>query len=330
MWNCCWRGLPIAFLILHMIESIRRHLRSNRQWVRIRRLQREGFAAGFDRWRLWARILDSAPIPISPSHHEAPIEVHLLCSERDYLCAIWALKSFYHFSQAAYPLAIHLQGWCPNRIVMRLRAHFPGARIILQPEADRAVNGWLLAENFPRLHAMRKAQCLMQKLTDFVLLSTASRILLLDSDVFFFARPDKLLEVARSPSAAIFQRDHDNGYNITIDHALRRFSIRLAPAMNSGIAVLPRDMIDLSRCEEFLADAAVARPSGLVEQTLYALSVCERTVPGHLPQEDYLISMKPRPKLEGLVARHYTWKSRSFLTSEGIPALISAGFLADQ
>ena len=311
-----------------MKELIRSYLRSNRQWVRIRRLQREGLQAAFIRWRQWIRILASTPIRVEPAQAGSPIEVHLLCCERDYLCAIWALKTFYFFSRTAYPLAIHLQGWCPRRVARRFKDHFPGARVILQSEADAKVNAWLLERNFRRLHSVRQQQCLMQKLTDFILMSDAPRMLLLDSDVLFFAHPQRLLEAVDSPPpAATFQRDHDNGYNLTLEQALDRFSIRLAPALNSGIAVIPRDLVDLSRCEEYLADPEVARPTGLVEQTLYALGVCEKVVPQHLPAEAYHISMQSCPDLRSIVARHYTWRSRHLFTSEGLPALIQAGFL---
>jgi hypothetical protein len=87
---------------------------------------------------------------------QAPVEVHPLCCEFDYLSALWALKSFYYFADAKFPLAIHLQGWCPRRIIWRLRRHFPGARIITQPEADTLVNDWLTSCRLERLRTLRR------------------------------------------------------------------------------------------------------------------------------------------------------------------------------
>lgn len=306
---------------------IRPALRRNRHWVRMRRIQREGAIAAFARWRLWARILDSKPVITDAGCSETAVEVHLLCCEHDYLCAMWALKTFYHFAQVTYPLAIHLQGWSPERTVRRLRQHFPKARIISQVEADAEVDAELRARQLLRLHELRRQTPFTLKLTDFLISCRAPRLLLLDSDVLFFTQPRYLIEWASGVSnTALFQRDPKSTYNITAKRALERFNVRLSPAINTGIAVVPRDAISLERCEDFLADFEVARPNGFVEQTLYALSASERLAVNYLP-EDYLVSVKGCANSLGLTARHYAGPSRSLFTSEGLPALIREGFL---
>src|SRR5208337_5259633 len=92
------------------VMNVRRSLRKNRQWVNLRRVQHEGVRRAFSRWRLWARILQAEPVVVEPVSEQSPVEIHLLCCERDYLTAMWALKSFYKFSDVRFPLAIHVQG----------------------------------------------------------------------------------------------------------------------------------------------------------------------------------------------------------------------------
>jgi hypothetical protein len=312
------------------LAPIRRALRSNRHWVSARRIQREGPLVAFERWHLWFRILDTGPVTSSVADERSPVEIHILCSERDYLCAIWALKSLYRFAEVTYPLAIHLQGWCPSRVGRRLRQHFPQARVITNSEADVLVDAELGARRLHRLRELRRRTPFMLKLTDFVMSCRASRLLLLDSDVLFFARPRHLLEGIHSPSnTALFQRDLESTYNIGAHAALERFGIRLMPAINTGIGVVPRDAIDLERCEHFLSDPEVGRANGFIEQTLYALCMSDRLAVKYLP-ESYLVSLQPSANFDVLTARHYAGPSRPLLTSEGLPALIRKGFLRER
>lgn len=315
-------------MTLNPADRLRHLLRRNRYYVMLRRIQREGPLAALRRRILWARILDTAPIRIEPSNENAPAEVHLLCSRRDYLCAIWALKSFYCLSGVTCPLAIHLQGQSSDRMVARMRQHFPDARIVLQAEADAFVEPELERAGFDRLLALRRKTPFMLKLTDFVLMCRAQRLLLLDSDVLFFAHARDLVERARSSSAAaLFQRDVANMYNISPERAFERFGFRLAPCVNSGIALISRAAVNLARCEHYLSDDEVARPNTMVEQTLYALAFSERSEVEYLP-DSYLVSLQPGADIRNLIARHYAGASRSLFTLEGLPALIEAGFFS--
>jgi hypothetical protein len=294
----------------------------------MRRIQREGPLVALRRRILWARILATDPVRMEPTNENAAAEVHLLCSRRDYLCAIWALKSFYCLSGVTCPLAIHLQGESPDRMVARMRQHFPDARIVLQAEADSFVEPELARAGFDRLLALRRKTPFMLKLTDFVLMCRARRLLLLDSDVLFFAYAQDLVgQIHSSSITALFQRDVTDMYNISPEHAFERFGFHLAPCVNSGIALFPCAAVDLARCEYYLSDNEVARPNTMVEQTLYALAFSERSEIEYLPNS-YVLSMQPHNDMRYLIARHYAGASRSLFTREGLPRLIEAGFLS--
>lgn len=309
-------------------DRLRHLLRRNRYYVTMRRIQREGPLAALRRRMLWARILATAPTRMEPANESAAAEVHLLCSRRDYLCAIWALKSFYCLSGITCPLTIHLQGTPSGRMIARLHRHFPDARLVLQAEADAFVEPELARAGFKRLLALRRKTPFMLKLTDFVLMCRAPRLLLLDSDVLFFAYAQDLVERARSSSsAALFQRDVADMYNISPARAFERFGFQLAPCVNSGIALVSRDAMNLARCEHYLSDEEVARPNTMVEQTLYALAFSEQSEIEYLP-DSYLVSLQPCADMRGLIARHYAGASRALFTREGLPALIEAGLFS--
>jgi hypothetical protein len=307
-------------------EGLSRYLRKSSTWVALRRLQYEGIWRANRRWRLWSRILGTPPIITDPAGRKTAIEVHVLCYERDYLCALWALKSFYHFARVTYPLVIHVQGDGPRRVTARLLRHFPAARVILQSEADGIMEPWLRTRGLVRVLAARQATAFMLKLTDFPVLSESTQLLTLDSDVLFFRCPGELLAAADTPSpVSLFQRDPVSTYNISEERALSELGIRLAPKVNTGIMVFPRDSLSLFSCEQYLGDPDVARPSGWIEQTLHALSASEHGRVAYLP-DSYLISLDANVNLESLVARHYAGPSRPLLT-EGMQELVRRGFL---
>ena len=298
------------------------HLRRSRSWVTVRRLGREGWWRALQRWRLWSEILKTPPVVTDAPGDTGTVEVHLLCREADYLCALWALKSFYRHADVEYPLVIHVQGRLPRRVRTRLRRHFPVARIVAQADADHLVEAWLADHRLHRLLDTRRVNPFMMKLTDFPVLSRAVHLLVLDSDVLFFRHPAELLAATKEPlPVSLFQRDPASTYNISEERARADLGIQLEPQVNTGIALFPRASLDLERCNEYLAHPDVARATGWIEQTLHALCASEQKRVAHLP-DSYLISLDPRCSMERLVARHYAGLSRRFLTDEGIPRLL--------
>jgi hypothetical protein len=309
------------------IEFVRYSLRRRRGWRILRRLQLEGWGTALSRWRTWLKILDTPSITTEPVTIGSDVEVHLLCYERDYLCAIWALKSFYHFANVRYPLVIHLQGKITALAERRIRFHFPFARIISQTEADNYVEQLLGGRGFERLLAARRSSPFMLKLTDFTLLCQSKNLLALDTDLVFFQKPTELLRATQNPLRKfLFQHDQASTYNLSIERALSELDVELAPRVNTGIMLFPRESLDLSCCEKYLAHPDVARPSGWIEQTLYALCASVKSQVAYLP-DSYLVSLESDIDLNPVVARHYAGPTRPMLTTEGMAKLIKMGFL---
>lgn len=289
---------------------IRTALRRNHAWVTLRRVQREGFGAAWKRWRLWRQILDTAPLRTRVAQPGEPVEVHLLCYRNDYLCAIWALKTFYRQAGVDYPLAIHIQGSAPARIARHLRQHFPDARVIPQAEADALVNPVLETRAWKQLLSARKSNPYILKLTDYLLLSPARRLITLDSDVLFFQHPGELLDYA---GPHLFQRDLESTYLVA-----EAGGVQAAPRLNVGIMSFLRENISLERCEHYLGH--FDQREGWLEQTLYALHAGETGAWDYL-SDTYLISLSKDLDDTGLVARHYAGPSRPLLTSQGMPRI---------
>ena len=298
-------------------------------WRTLRRIQAEGAARAFHRSRQWRRVLSTPPVR-ADAPGRSPVEVHLLCHRGDHLCAIWALKTLYRMSGMRWPAVIHVQGRCTSTMLRRFHAHLPDARVITQDEADARVFE-ALDERCLGLIDARRQSPFMMKLIDPVVLSAADRIVILDSDVLFFREPSQLRAHVEAASAErwLFQRDPVSTYNVTEDVAASALGIRIPERVNSGIAVVPRRLVDLDLCERLLEHPDVRRPSGWIEQTLFALCAGARGNVEYL-SSSYLISLDRGLDYAGCTARHYAGPSRPLLTEEGMPYAALHGCLGVQ
>jgi hypothetical protein len=295
-------------------------------WRALRRIQAEGAGRAFRRWWQWRQILSTRAVYADVPGRSA-VEVHLLCHRGDHLCAIWALKTLYRTSGVRWPAVIHVQGVCTVAMKRRFRAHVPDARVIVQEEADAHVLR-ALGDRCPRLVAARRQSPFMMKLIDPVVLASAERIVILDSDVLFFRDPGELrAHVEQAPvDTWLFQRDPASTYNVTEDVAASALGVRIPERVNSGIAVVPRSLVDLDQCERWLEHPDVRRPSGWIEQTLFALCAGARGRVEYL-SPSYLISLERGLDYDGFTARHYAGPSRPLLTEEGMPYATVRGCL---
>lgn len=312
--------------IRSVLQQLRKLVRANGTYVRIRRY---GIGNTWRRWRWNQRAAHTAPVRTRPTGIPNDGEVHVLTSSWDWDLAIWGLKSFYYQAQVDLPLVIHDGGGLSPEHVRTLQQHFPDARIILAPEADRLVNAKLQAGGYQATIRGRATYNLMKKVIDFAVLSDAPRILLLDSDILFFSRPTELLQLlATENDHIVLMRDYQDSYSV--DRAVSKglFGYELPSCINSGLGVIPTAKIDLPFIEEIFSGGRLPLDrDGFAEQTLLAL-LAARCGVGCLP-ESYEVVTGPRDiAAGGQIARHYVGPVKELFYDEGVPYLVkSSGVL---
>jgi len=294
-------------------------------WLRFQELRREGFWLARQRVRAQRPILGTRPLRTASS---GTIEIRVLTWKRDWVNLIWALKSFYHYAGVDYPLVIHDGGLLPEQ-VGKLLNHFPNARFIPRAEGDEHFVHLLRERGFDRSADFRQKDPLARKLFDFHLASSADYVLTIDSDVLFFRRPDQLLLPPEGLTRNRYNRDYQDGncwYSMPSDELNCAFGIRPPPLINSGLAIVRRSTIDFSLIEKCLGHPKLSNYNWLTEQTLHAL--CS-TVHGveFLPPE-YQVGGPPGLG-PGVVCKHYPGSFRHQMYTDGIPTLISSGFIED-
>jgi hypothetical protein len=286
-------------------------------WYLLRRDMKRGWRAS----RNFYRTLPLIEQWEFPYWAEKPgeVPVHILTGANDWQLAAWAVASWFHHSETAWPLVVHDDGTLPARGREVLQRLFPITRFIERAEADATMAKVLTP--FPFCGDYRKAHPLALKIFDVPHFATAERFLVLDSDVLFFARPQEMIEWCEGKREGCwFNEDVQEGALISAAEARDELGIRLWPRVNSGLCLLEKRALDFDLCDRALAVTSLL--SGHVwriEQTLFALCASKYARGGLLPKT-YEVSLGKRAAPDA-VARHYVGAVRDRFYAEGLERL---------
>ncbi len=275
----------------------------------------DGLRVAYYRDAVRPKILEAAPVLDLPE--DCSREIHVLTSANDWLNLLWALRTFQYSAGKTYALCLHDDGTLDAKACAHLRTAFPAARIIPRAESDaRAAE--ILAP-FPRCKNLRATNTLALKVLDFPAFLEADRMILLDSDILFFAKPTALLAALHDPAFTknTLNKDWRDGY--TIDPAGR-----CPPLINSGLGLIHKNSLRLEWIEEFLALPGILSHPHQIEQTLIALCSARHGFT-MLPAE---YDVHPGPRNPASPSRHYAGPMRPLMYREGIRELVEKGFLS--
>lgn len=127
------------------------------------------------------------------------LEVHTLLGHRDLPLYLLAIGSLHRFLPDL-SVAVHDDGTLTRRDRRLLGLHVRGARVIAKRAADAEVQRRL--RRCPRLLRARRENVRLCQLIDYSLLASTERIVGMDSDVVFLAKPDAVRAWAREPRPA--------------------------------------------------------------------------------------------------------------------------------
>jgi hypothetical protein len=169
----------------------------------------------------------------------------------------------------------------------------------------------------------------MRKLIDPLLLADTESILILDSDVLFFARPAALLKFAEQGGPNIFMRDCKSTYSLTQEELAPLPHLRLVPRLNVGVSLLRKSRCPLDRIQDLAYTPGTWSIPWVAEQTIQALVAAEQGVE-FLPEEYFVSQQRGLAAPDGtpVVAKHYVAHPRYWYFREGLRQLARSGFLA--
>jgi len=265
----------------------------------------------FAKARGLSAVLDARPIHTDTA---GDVTVCILTTQREWIPCLWALVSFYEFSQCRYPLAIYDDGSLSSsshRAILRL---FPNASIIDRRCAD-LVMPRALAE-YPNCLRFRRGHPNAPRIVDLPLLCASPRILMLDDHILFFARPERLVQrlCDLEPGQFVFGRDANDCYACSRDQILEWFGVEVGERVNCGIMLAEISDFKYELLESWLGNSQMNCHSW-AEQTLWAMYAGKkRSV--FLGQE-YDVTACPTIE-SACVLKRYPEPSRRAVYDEGI------------
>ena len=150
--------------------------------------------------------------------------------------------------------------------------------------------------------------------------------MLLDSDVLFFRRPKRMLDLIQD-GTGFFLRDYKNSYSFRQHLMEERFGTVLEK-VNSGVAYVPKTLFDLALIEDVLTLAREHQFPRMkwLEQT--ALAVLFSSQPGRVERLDDLYQISRQAMSADTVCHHFVNDgSRTDFYSRGLRRLVAQDFL---
>jgi len=261
-------------------------------------------------WRIVKKI------PRHKCERRDNFEIHMLCQKSDMIPAIWVLWSFLKNSQLCPKIVIHDDGSLDKSSIDVFNEKFDNIEIIWKKDADELIDKMNVN---PVIKNYRKnGHPLILKLVDILLLSRAEKVMVLDSDVLFFKRPEEVIEFVEGNS----------GKDALISQARGRFSIKTdsnylkkhdlinkkVELMNSGIILYNKSSVSEDKLSEYFENCELNVSDYFVEMTGWNCLVGQTNYE-FLPYERYIIKGRPD---SNTVAKHFTSPRRHELYAYGI------------
>lgn len=252
---------------------------------------------------------------------------------RDWLNALWTLRSFRHFVGQPFQLLLICDATVTPEIQAKLRHRLSGADVIQAGHPALSVDQ-AFKEKYPSLYRLRLdgRHALLPKIMDTSVLRKRDVVLSIDPDVLFFAPPTEYLEETNTDRGYFgrfnLPRQDANpigAFSLNPDEVREKLGIELPRRFNAGLASLNYPAARWDEVERVFA-AVSPDPSRafLTEQTVvWLLANAGGWKP--LPPKKYTI--EPVDSLTGVTTRHYYGKTRDLFYTEGIPELLRRGVL---
>lgn len=245
------------------------------------------------------------------------IEIHTLCQRKDSNMLAWSLASFINKSGVCPKIIVHDDGSFDQNTANKLEYKFPELKVLFLKRADEFINN--MTGLSPKLLEHRnRGHKLIYKLIDIFLLSRSEKVMVLDSDVLFFNRPEEILKFINGDAdcdSLILRHGGTYDLRLSPDYSAKYNILKNeADYMNSGIIIYKKDKIGVDKLLEYFGNTLREPGDYFVEMTGWA-SLISQTNFNFLSPNKYIIKGKPT---SNTVAKHFTSPRRHELYAYGI------------
>ncbi|MES2660450.1 MAG: hypothetical protein V4689_17630 [Verrucomicrobiota bacterium] len=181
-----------------------------------------------------------AGLPPLPPFRENRFELHMLCGHRDTDMGIWASWSIMRFLDGRARLYVHSDGTLTDDDADRWRKIIGEVVVIDRKESDATVEKALGAAT-THLYPWRCSNWASAQLVDIHFFGDAPTMLILDSDVLTFSKPQEVIDaLSASPPRFAWCKDLRDAYSATPEVLHEITGARVPARLCAGFLVCPR------------------------------------------------------------------------------------------
>lgn len=245
------------------------------------------------------------------------LELHLICQESDLEMLQWSIRSFHHYSNLCPKIIIHDDGSIQKRSAQELENRFSNLKVLFRSEADRLIYNNVSIPEVVKT-ARKNGHPVLSQLTDVFLLSRAPIIMVMDSDVLFFNKPQELIDLieGRVHFDAMISRQYGS-YDLEVsDDYLKKYSLidKETGYMNPGFIIYKRSSLKTEQLAEYFENSTRRSYSFFMPMAGWGCLIAQTNFK-FLTPEKYIIKGRPNDQT---VMKHFTGPRRYELFAYGI------------
>jgi hypothetical protein len=260
------------------------------------------------------------------THSDAELAIHTLLCHDHLPYYLFCISTFLSFSGLRCSVFVYDDGTLEEEDRVILEATVQGINVIAPVQYARQLSRQL----YPHCHRFMTEHPLGRRLIGIAVMNTASRFIVLDSDVLFFKRPTDIVRWSSWPGIkSMFNRDSLRDESVCFgEQEFARFGGRAVPYFNAGLLCTSSSIIDLPVIEGILNYLYTAGYTGqwMWDQTIWAVLVSRHSY-RPLPRSYHFqnrFSNDRRIDLTQLISKHYS-EPRDIFFSEGVMYLLATG-----
>jgi len=218
---------------------------------------------------------------------ESDIEVRSLVCHDDSLMYLFAIKSFCLNLNYPIEVFVHDDGTLTKKDKEIFKKHIKNINIIESEKADKEIETFLKKRKLNNCLNFRKISSHSRKILDAVIMCKKERLILLDSDILFFAKPKEVKDWIEKKSNQMLYTQEPNFFTPTFNgrpmfenwqhfSQLLGLSCNKLKSFNSGFLCFPKKIVDFNLLEKIfgLMINADLDYRWLAEQTAFSLIAC--------------------------------------------------------
>jgi hypothetical protein len=249
------------------------------------------------------RLLLKLPSLVLKTDHTT-LTLTILANKRNFDDSLAALYSFC-FWRTSIKVHYHEDGTLSEKDIALLHQIFPGIKVFRRQEQDVKAIQYLNKQGLKGCAKLRQDLVLSLKLIDTILEKDTKYMLMIDSDVLFFKRPDEILKIVdEGVLNGCYNVDVSNVYSYSDEIFSKYLSDKILDRVNSGVILHNFDTDAFVFMDSVLENELKLPASWHIEQTMMAMYASK--VQNFIPLPDYYdLARRLRNQGKPIVSEHY-------------------------